>query len=109
AAVALQWPDGARAHQFVSCPVTNALRTWRVRIAQRLSFTMPHIRHCAARVTVERLRGTAPWQRTQFNGLKVGVVSVEEERGSAAVRYELVTYDEGVPGAARVAYDSGWL
>jgi hypothetical protein len=63
----------------------------------------------AERVRVARLEGARPGQRNPFNGLNVGVVSVEEREVRAAVRFELVTYDEGGPGAARVAYDSGWL
>jgi hypothetical protein len=108
AAVALRWPDGARAYQFVSSPVTNASRTWKERLAQRLSFTMRHVRHGAGRVAIERLRGTDPRQRNPFNGLNIGIVSVEDE-GRVAVRFELITYDQAVPGTTRVAYDSGWL
>jgi hypothetical protein len=37
--------------QFVSSPVTNAERNWKERIAQRLAFTMGHVRHGAERVS----------------------------------------------------------
>ncbi|HEX2276791.1 MAG TPA: alkaline phosphatase D family protein [Candidatus Tectomicrobia bacterium] len=109
AAVALRWPDGARAYQFVSSPVTNAIRGWQERIAGRLSFSMPHVRHGTERAAIERLGCAMPGQRNPFNGLNVGIVSVEDRGAGAAVRFELVTYDAGAPGAARVAYDSGWL
>jgi alkaline phosphatase D len=109
AAVALHWPEGGRAYQFVSSPVTNAERDWKELIARQLSFTMRRVRHGPDRVAVERLAGTRSGQANPFHGLNVGVVSVEEQGAGAAVRFELVTYDERVPGAARVAYDSGQL
>jgi alkaline phosphatase D len=109
AAVALRWPEGARLYQFVSSPATNAIRGCKERLARQLSFSMRHVRHGAERVRIERLGCARSGQRNPFNGLNVGVVYVEERGASAAVRFELVTYDEGGPGAARVAYDSGWL
>jgi alkaline phosphatase D len=109
AAVALRWADGAHLHQFVSSPVTNAGRGWKERLAGWLSFSMRHVRHGAERVRVERLGGAGPGQRNPFNGLNVGVVSVEDGGARVAVRFELVTYDTAEPGAARVAYDSGWV
>jgi alkaline phosphatase D len=109
AAVALRWADGAHLYQFVSSPVTNAGRGWKERVAGWLSFSMRHVRHGAERVRVERLGGAGPGQRNPFNGLNVGVVSVEDRGARAAVRLELVTHDEGGAGVARVAYDSGWL
>jgi phosphodiesterase/alkaline phosphatase D-like protein len=109
AAVALRWADGAHAYQFVSSPVTNALHGWKERLARRLSFSMRHVRHGAERVAIERLGCAGPGQRNPFNGLNLGVVSVEDRGAHVAVRFELVTYDTVEPGAARVAYDSGWL
>jgi alkaline phosphatase D len=109
AAVALRWADGAHAYQFVSSPVTNALHGWKERLARRLSFSMRHVRHGAERVAIERIRCAGLGQRNPFNGLNIEVVSVEDRGACVAVRFELVTYDTGGPGAARVAYDSGWL
>jgi alkaline phosphatase D len=109
AAVALRWPDGARIYQFVSSPVTNVVRGSKERLARWLSFSMRHVRHGAEQVRVERLRGACPSQRNPFNGLNLGVVSVGDGGASAAVRFELVIYDEWGPGSTRVAYDSGWL
>jgi alkaline phosphatase D len=109
AAVALRWPDDARMYQFVSSPVTNAIRAWQERIARRLSFSMRHMRHGAERVAIEQLGCALPGQRNPFNGLNVGIVSVADGGARAAVRFGLVTYDTGAPGAAQVAYDSGWL
>jgi hypothetical protein len=109
AAVALRWADGARIDQFVSSPVTNAGRGWKERLAGRLSFSMRHVRHGAERVAIERLGCAGLGQRNPFNGLNLGVVSVEDRGARVAVRFELVTYDPVGPGAARVAYDSGWL
>ncbi len=109
AAVALRWPDGAQIYQFVSSPVTNALHGWKERLARRLSFSMRHVRHGAERIAVARLGCTHPGQRHPVNRLNVGVVSVKDEGAGAAVRFELLTPDEGEPGAAQVAYESGWL
>ena len=109
AAVAWRWPDGAHAYQLVSSAVTNALRGWKERIAQRLSFRMSHVRHGTERLAIERLQGTGPGQQNPFNGLNVGVVHVEDEGASAAVRFELLTCDTGAPGTPRVAYASGRL
>jgi alkaline phosphatase D len=109
AAVALRWADGAHAYQFVSSPVTNAGRGWKQRLAGRLSFSMRHVRHGAERVAIERLGCAGPGQRNPFNGLNLGVVSVEDRGAGVAVRFELVTYDTVGPGSVRVAYDSGWL
>jgi alkaline phosphatase D len=109
AAVALRWSDGALAYQFVSSPVTNALHGWKERIAKRLAFSMRHVRHSAERIAIARLGCAHPGQRNPVNRLNVGVVSVKDEGGVAAVRFELVTYDEETSGAARVAYESDWL
>jgi hypothetical protein len=107
--VALRWPVGVRVYQFVSSPVTNAIRGWKERVARRLSFSMHHVRHGAKRVRVERLRGTGLRLRNPFHGLNLGVVSVEDGGAGATVRFKLVTYGEGGPGSTRVAYNSGWL
>jgi alkaline phosphatase D len=109
AAVALRWPGGESAYQFVASPVTNTARGWKERVAKRLSFSMHHVRHGAERVAIERLGCAGSGQRNPFNGLNVGVVYVEDGGASAAVRFELVTYDAEAPGAAQVAYDSGLL
>jgi alkaline phosphatase D len=109
AAVALRWPEGARVYQFVSSPVTNTGRGWKGGIARRLAFSMRHVRHGAERLAIERLGCARPGQRNPVNGLNVGVVYVEDEGASAAVRFELVTYAERAAGTARVAYDSGPL
>jgi hypothetical protein len=50
-----------------------------------------------------------PGQRNPVNRLNIGVVSVKGEADGASIRFEILTCDEGAPGAARVAYDSGWL
>lgn len=108
AALALRWPAGERAYQFVSSPVTNVDMNWKGVVARRLSFSMRRVRHGDERVAVERLaRASSAAHRNPFNGLNVGVVHVGE--GGAALRLELLTYDEKVRGAARTAYDSGWL
>jgi hypothetical protein len=60
-------------------------------------------------VAIERLGCAGLGQRNPFNGLNLGVVSVEDRGAGVAVRFELVTYDAGGTGAVRVAYDSGWL
>ncbi len=110
AALALRWPQGEPVYQFVSSPVTNAVRDWKERIARQLSFRMGHVRHGAERVAIKRLEGAGPEQRNPFGGLNIGVVHVEDEGAGARVRFELVTYDEqGAPGAARVVYDTGPL
>ena len=109
-ATALCWPGGERAYQFVSSPVTNAGRDWKEHLADRLSFTMGHVRHGAERLAVTRLPCAGSEQRNPFSGLNAGVVFVGEEgAGAASLRFELITYDERAPGAARVAYDSGPL
>lgn len=105
AALALAWPTGERCHQFVSSPFTNLDGTWKARAARRLAFRMRKVRHGPARVAVERLACAGPAQTNPFDGLNVGVVHVAE----ASVRFELLTYDEERPGAARTAYDSGCL
>jgi alkaline phosphatase D len=109
AAVALRWPDGIHAYQFVSSPVTNALHGWKEQIARRLSFSMRHVRHGTERVAIERLECAHPGQRNPVNRLNVGIVSVKDEGAGAAVRFELVTYDKGEPGAVWLAYESKWL
>ena len=109
AAVGLRWPDGGHAYQFVSSPMTNAIRGWKERMAQQLAFTMCHVRHGAERVAIERLGCARPGQRNPFNGLNVGVVYVEDEGAGVTLRFELVTYEPGTHGTARVAYESGPL
>jgi alkaline phosphatase D len=109
AAVALQWPDGLRTYQFVSSPVTNASRGWQERLARPLAFAMRHMRYGPDRVKIERLKGIHLGQQNPCNRLNVGVVYVEDGSPGMTVRLELVTYDERVPGGARVAYNSGPL
>jgi alkaline phosphatase D len=105
AALALRWPGGGRAYEFVSSPVTNARRNWKELLARRLSFSMRRVRHGAAKVAVERLACSGPGQQNPFGGLNVGVVTVGDE--GATVRLELLTCGEGSSETARVAYDSG--
>jgi alkaline phosphatase D len=109
AAVALQWPDGLRTYQFVSSPVTNASQGWQERLARSLAFAMRHVQYGPERVRIEQLQGIHPGQQNPCNRLNVGVVYVEAGGPSMTVRLELVTYDESVPGGARVAYNSGPL
>jgi alkaline phosphatase D len=109
AAVALRWPDGVQAYQFVSSPVTNTLQGWKERLAKRLSFSMRHVRHGPERIAIARLGCAHPGQRNPVNRLNVGVVSVKDDGAGAAVRFELVTSGEGEPGSTQVAYESGWL
>jgi phosphodiesterase/alkaline phosphatase D-like protein len=109
AALALRWPDGALAYQFVSSPVTNALQGWRERLAKRLAFSMSHVRHGAERLATVRLGCAHPGQRNPVNRLNIGVVSVKGEEDGAAIRFEILTCDEGEPGVAWVAYESDWL
>ncbi len=109
AALALRWPTGERAHQFVSSPLTNADRNWKATAARRVAFRMRGVRHGAGRIAVELLPPAAEEQQNPFNGLNVGVVHVKTEGEDAGVRFELLTYDEYRPGEARAAYDSGWL
>jgi uncharacterized protein YigE (DUF2233 family) len=78
-------------------------------MAQQLAFTMCHVRHGAERVAIERLGCARPGQRNPFNGLNVGVVYVEDEGAGVTLRFELVTYEPGTHGTARVAYESGPL
>jgi hypothetical protein len=70
---------------------------------------MSRVRHGAERIAIARLGCAHPGQRNPVNRLNVGVVSVKGEEDGAAVRFEILTCDEGEPGAARVAYESGWL
>jgi phosphodiesterase/alkaline phosphatase D-like protein len=109
AAVALQWPDGLRTYQFVSSPVTNASREWLEWLARPLAFAMHRVRYGPERVRIERLEGSHPGQQNPCNRLNVGVVYVEDGSPGMTVRLELVTYDERMPGGARVAYNSGPL
>ncbi len=109
AAVTMRWPDGKQIYQLVSSPVTNAVRDWKEHIAQRLAFSMRHVRHGSERVAIRRIAGVRPEQRNPFPGLNVGVVYVEDEGAGAQVRFELVTYDQRIPGAARAVYDTGPL
>jgi alkaline phosphatase D len=109
AAVALQWPDGLCTYQFISSPVTNASRGWQERLVRPLAFAMRHVRYGSARVRIVRLKGLHPGQQNPCNRLNVGVVYVEDEGPRMTVQLELVTYDEQVPGGARVAYKSGPL
>lgn len=105
AALALTWPTGERCHQFVSSAFTHLDMNWKARVARRLAFSMRAVRHGAGRVGVELLPPAGPAQDNPFGGLNVGVVHVAD----ASVRFELLTYDGDRPGAARTAYDSGWL
>ena len=105
AALRLAWPTGERCLQLVSSPFTHLDTNWKARVARRLAFRMRGARHGAERLRVERLDGAGPAQQNPFDGLNAGVVHV----AGAAVRFELLTYDEARPGAARTAYDSGWL
>ncbi|HEV3469114.1 MAG TPA: alkaline phosphatase D family protein [Pyrinomonadaceae bacterium] len=107
AALSLRWPEGERAYQFVSSPVTNAGRDWKQLLAKRLSFSLRRARHGRGHVEVKLLPGEGPARENPFDGLNVGVVHVE--RDGAAVRFELITNDASQHGAARTAFDSGRL
>jgi len=109
AALALRWPTGESAFEFVSSPFTHADRNWTTLAARRVAFRMPSVRHAAGRMAVELLAPASGGQQNPFDGLNVGVVHVKADGEGAGVRFELLTYDEGRPGEARAAYDSGWL
>jgi alkaline phosphatase D len=105
AALSLGWPSGGRFYQFVSSPFTHLDGNWKAAIARRLAFIMRAVRHGVGRLEVERLAGVGPARQNPFDGLNVGVVHV----AGGALRFELLTYDEQRPGAARSAFDSGWV
>lgn len=109
AALALRWPAGERAYQFVSSPLTNAERNWKATAARRFAFRMRGVRHGAGRVAVELLPAASDAGQNPFDGLNVGVVHVRTDGEGTGVRFELLTYDENRPGEASAAYDSGWL
>ena len=110
AALALRWPTGESAFQFVSSALTNAERNWKAVAARRVAFRMRRVRHGAGRMGVELLAPASSAGQNPFNGLNVGVVHVRADEGTgAAVRFEILTYDEDHPGEARAAFDSGWL